>query len=385
MFGQTPKSVYSMFGLGQMIDKNYGVNRALGGTGIAFQSGNTINYINPASYLGLNSSFVLELGLYGTVQKNSGSASAYSVGDINVSYFSTGINITDWWAFNFGFFPYSYVDYAVDTEEQIWGEPANVDKKYRGSGGINQINFGNAVRVNKNLSLGVNSIYLLGTITHTESAYTNSGQTSFDLSSENSVQDFVLEYGLQYAIRRKQIQYVLGIVYCNGKNLDVNEETLFLYNGTEEPLREDESTGYIIPQKIGIGFALHKDDLWKFGVDYEWRNWSELEALNKNVSFRNSHSFSIGTEYSIVRFNRKFDLRTGFKFENSYLSVDGSAVDIYRLNMGLGIPYSSKNSVNLAFEFGQEGFGDANRIKNTFWGFYLYFSLHEIWGGDARN
>lgn len=45
MFGQTPKSVYSMFGLGQMIDKNYGVNRALGGTGIAFQSGNTINIL----------------------------------------------------------------------------------------------------------------------------------------------------------------------------------------------------------------------------------------------------------------------------------------------------------------------------------------------------
>jgi len=50
---QARKSVYSMFGVGQIIDNSFGVNKSLGGTGIAFQSGREINYINPASYIGI--------------------------------------------------------------------------------------------------------------------------------------------------------------------------------------------------------------------------------------------------------------------------------------------------------------------------------------------
>ena len=40
---QVKKSTYSMFGVGQLADNNYGVNKSLGGTGIAFKSGNAMN------------------------------------------------------------------------------------------------------------------------------------------------------------------------------------------------------------------------------------------------------------------------------------------------------------------------------------------------------
>jgi len=40
---QTVNSIYSMYGIGLTVDNHYGVNRALGGTGIAFQSGKSIN------------------------------------------------------------------------------------------------------------------------------------------------------------------------------------------------------------------------------------------------------------------------------------------------------------------------------------------------------
>ena len=53
LFAQAVNSIYSMYGVGLTIDNNFGVNRAMGGTGIAFQSGRSVNYSNPASYLGI--------------------------------------------------------------------------------------------------------------------------------------------------------------------------------------------------------------------------------------------------------------------------------------------------------------------------------------------
>ena len=64
-------SVYSMFGVGQIIDNSFGINKSLGGTGIAFQSGSSVNYLNPASYLGIPpNSFILEIGVYGIYNKS---------------------------------------------------------------------------------------------------------------------------------------------------------------------------------------------------------------------------------------------------------------------------------------------------------------------------
>jgi len=86
---QIKNSPYSMFGVGQIIDNSYGINKSLGGTGIAFQSDRSINYLNPASYLGIRSnSFDIELGIYGIYSTSMTEKSSQSDGDVNFSYFS---------------------------------------------------------------------------------------------------------------------------------------------------------------------------------------------------------------------------------------------------------------------------------------------------------
>ena len=56
---QLTSSPYSIFGLGTLEGNCAGTSSALGGTGIAFLSGTTLNIVNPASYGGIDSLITL--------------------------------------------------------------------------------------------------------------------------------------------------------------------------------------------------------------------------------------------------------------------------------------------------------------------------------------
>ena len=97
---QSINSVYTMFGIGQLSDNNLGINRGLGGTGIAFKSGRSVNYLNPASYLGLQPrSYILETGAFGVINNAKSGNQTNSFSNINFGYFSVSFYLTDWWAF----------------------------------------------------------------------------------------------------------------------------------------------------------------------------------------------------------------------------------------------------------------------------------------------
>ena len=51
---QITSSPYSIFGMGNIEENSLGGNKGMGGTGIALMSGNSINFLNPASYSGLD-------------------------------------------------------------------------------------------------------------------------------------------------------------------------------------------------------------------------------------------------------------------------------------------------------------------------------------------
>ncbi|HRB19761.1 MAG TPA: hypothetical protein PKZ14_06740, partial [Chitinophagales bacterium] len=46
-------SPYSRYGLGNLFDNNNAQSAQMGGLGAAFQSGESVNYLNPASYASL--------------------------------------------------------------------------------------------------------------------------------------------------------------------------------------------------------------------------------------------------------------------------------------------------------------------------------------------
>ena len=380
---QVKNSVYSMFGVGQITDKSYGVNNALGGTGIAFRSGRSINYLNPASYLGIPAnSFSTEIGAYGIYNRSANENTSQSESSINVSYFSANLYLKNWWAFSFGFFPLSSVNYEINSSGEIGSDLTTYDKNFEGSGGLNRINYGNSFRIYKGLSAGFNTSYIFGHITHTETAVSIDNFTGYELKNDQTVHSYYFDYGLLYSIQKKEWWYRLGLVYGPRKNLSSTSNLEFTYNDETDDLEQDESNSLIIPQKFGFGLSVEKTDNFRAGFDYEWKNWSGINTSTPSVNIKNSHRFSVGLEYSPLQEDKRLSsicYRLGANYKNSYLKIKSTPINSAGITFGLGIPFGNSNIINLSFEYGQEGTLSKNLIKNNYGIFYLSFSLHEFW------
>ncbi|MCI0446681.1 hypothetical protein L0152_26200, partial [bacterium] len=320
---QVKNSIYTMFGVGQIAENGFGINRLLGGAGIAFQSSRTINYLNPASYLGiLPNSFVMEVGAYGIYNRSKSKTVSQTDGDINLSYFSASLYIKRWWTTSVGIVPFSSVDYEITSIDEVAGEPISFEKNFKGTGGLNRVYWGNSFKIYKGLAVGFNASYIFGPITQTETAASNDGFTGYELKNERTVTGSYSDFGLQYSIDNDDWFYTIGLIYGASKKLGAMDNLEFTYNGITSSLEQDEQSRLSIPKKFGVGVSVKKSTDWRIGFDYEWKNWSTINFSNPNLDTKNSNRFSIGAEYAPSQRNgwtKNLIYRFGENYKNSYL------------------------------------------------------------------
>ncbi|MCX6294690.1 MAG: hypothetical protein NTX97_01265, partial [Bacteroidetes bacterium] len=144
---QVTSSPYSRYGIGDIGGKGFGQGFTLGGTHIALQNDTTpiffINSGNPASYSNMRL-VTAELGAtYNRVQLESASAKK-TINNASLSYISLAFPFKKWWGGSVGLVPFSSVGYKVSDEQEIEGV-GTVKYLYQGTGGINQVYFGNGI------------------------------------------------------------------------------------------------------------------------------------------------------------------------------------------------------------------------------------------------
>ncbi len=378
---QVIKSPYSIFGVGELVDNNLGMNRSLAGTGIAFKSDRSINYLNPASYLGIPAnSLILELGLYG-FQSNSQQKNLHQIHrDINVSYTSVSLYLADRWALSLGILPFSRVNYEIKSTDIIGNELTSYEKTYTGTGGLSRIYIGNSFRVFDDLAAGFDLSYIGGTVTETESASGNNSLADYALENKLSLRTAYLDYGLQYSVPDHDWQYTFGVVYGASIQTYVSNEAQLTSGDSTTSLQQSDSPILKIPQKLGIGIAARSPS-FRVGVDYEWEDWSALRFSNSHFRTRNSNRCSLGLEYSPARSDdrsRGISYRLGASYRLSYVYVDGMSINSWGMTLGTGIPFQTTN-LNVSIEYGEEGTLTNGLIKSRYWMFYVSLSLSEIW------
>lgn len=386
---QVKNSIYSIGGIGQIIDYNYGINRSMGGTGIAFQSGNSINSVNPASYIGvLPRSFTIETGVYGIYNRASDHKISQTDGSINISYFLADLYMTDWWALSFGILPISSIDYTVYSHDEVGGELTQYEKEYLGVGGLSQGYIGHSFKLLKGLTAGFNAAYILGNFTKTEIGGGDNSYTKYDLENKRTAYGLYSDYGMQYSIEMKGWSCTLGAIYGHNKTLNTVDNLNFTCNDTTIALRQNKQSDLTIPQKIGLGISMKKGDNFRVGLDYLWRNWANTNFSNSTFNTRNSDRISIGMEFSPgkepSKESGKVLYRLGANYYNSYVEIDNIRIKSFGVTAGIGIPLQRYNNLNLSVEYGEEGTLDKGLVKNKYWAFYLFFSLHEFWSGKVR-
>ncbi|MBN2011471.1 hypothetical protein JW960_19215 [candidate division KSB1 bacterium] len=381
---QVKNSVYSMFGVGQIADNSFGINKSMGGTGIAFQSGSSLNYSNPASYLGIPpNSFNMELGAIGILSRAESKSIVQTTGDLNFGYCALSLYVSKWWAAMLGVAPFSSVDYEIHTTDNVEGELIPFEKEFTGTGGLSKVFVGNSFHIFKGLAGGVNVSLIFGPITQTEIAISSGSFSGYELTNHQTAYSFYMDYGLQYSIRKNDWQYTVGLIYGASKRLTVTSELDFTYDDVTTTLEQKEQVGIKIPEKRGIGFAIKKGNQFRAGIDYEWRKWATINFSNPNLDTRNSNRFSAGLEFTPMKRDswlKRLSYRMGAHYSNSYLEIKNTQINSIGVVAGVGIPNKLISLFNIAFEYGSEGTLDKGLIRNDYWMMDFSFSVHEFWG-----
>lgn len=378
-YSQLTSSPYSVFGLGIQAGNDAGTNISMGGTGIAFLSGTTLNTVNPASYGGLDSLKTLfDIGLFAKYTSYRTKTTSQSLFDANLRYFTMSFSPAPRIGTSFGIVPYSSVGYKINTISVIEGSNTEYDKTFEGDGGVNKVYLGNSYKLLNDLILGVNASFLFGSITRTEAS--SDGLYSF--KDKNTFSNFYLDYGLNYKIKGKRLDYSIGIIYGNGKTLRTNSESSITTTSSYEELKSQKKV-FRIPRNFGAGLAVSNKS-FRAGIDYKREYWSEINFNRSLMQTRNSNRYSLGLEFASLGYNRSSNniiyYRFGAEFTESYLVINKNPINYRSISFGTGLPVGAMlNVINISFEIGQNGTKNEGLIKENFYKLNIDISLKDFW------
>jgi hypothetical protein len=304
--------------------------------------------------------------------------------------------VTKWWRTSLGMVPYSKIGYNIASPGKV--DETNGLRTYSGSGGLNRFYWGNAFKIRKNLSVGVNASYLFGSMNREsivlfpDSIY----YANYKFENHITMNDIYFNFGVQYTARLKnELKMTVGGVFANQSKMAAKTDFLAKTfaqggNGTEvvkDTIAFAENYGgkIVIPVMFGLGLAFEETDKWIVGADFKWQNWKKFKAFNLSDSLANSYSISVGAEFtpdinSYSNYLKRVRYRLGFLYNSTYLELFGKHLNEYALTLGFGPPVRAmKTALNVSVQIGTRGTTEANLIRESYLRFTIGFTISERW------
>lgn len=389
-------SPYSKYGYGLPSNITSGAYDAMGKVGYAMQNPHLINFKNPASYVAFDSlSFIADaaFSIYSSTLKTSdiSQKSTYA----RPGYLTIGLPVTRHWRMSAGILPFSNLGYNIaDTRV---ANDVTVNYSYQGDGGLMQLYWGNAFRICKGLSIGLNVSYLFGRLDYTKSAEFD-GSNFFNTMVDNTtlVDGIYLSGGLQYFANIKNKHRLgFGIVYENSAYI-WTKQTTFTYNYTgtganislNDTVHNMESPDHMqTPQSLGGGISYQYKDKWLVSADVTWQNWAHYYLNGQdNGNLQNAITVSAGLQFipnsMSTNYLNKIRFRAGFRYTTGQIYISDRAIKDFSVAVGLGFPlkmYNNNPSLGFMFEYGQMGTLADGLLKENYFRFSVHFTLQEKW------
>lgn len=393
-------SPYTRYGVGDLLSRNFGDSRAMGGSSLAMRSPDKLYVANPASYSAIDSlHFVMELGLSSSFKQMQSGDQSVTMSDMNLSYLSFGFPVTSWWGASAGILPYSNVGYDLISTESSFG--LDQEYNYYGSGGLNQAYIGNSFSPMKNLSLGININYMFGNIYQSNSvSFEGENEGMLDIIQKNSMyfSDFYFTFGAQYKWElNKNHSLTFGAIWENNNSLNAKRDLLvtnMLSDGGSSAIDtlefvSDEEGSVTLPMSAGFGLSYQYKDVLTLAGDVYIQDWSDSEMFGETDSLGVSQRVSFGAEYTpdgkyspSMKYLKKVRYRAGVYYNDTYLQFDQGKTKIndFGISFGLGLPMKRSNTTfNLSLELGQRGSLDNNLVREQYVMFGMNFTLSDIW------
>ena len=393
---QVTTTPYSKLGYGILSDNATGIQRSMGGVGIAMQNGRQINVMNPASYSQVDSlTFLWDMGMdvtnsWATENDHKG----YNFGgglDYITSEFRLGKNI----GAALGVVPFSGVGYSFG------GSIDNGSDTRTGLGGLSELFAGVGWQPFKGFSIGANFSYLFGTTTNTT---TVENVTSTQFTRNLEVRDWNMKVGLQYAFNlSKKNKVVIGATYspkkslhgtAMGKMADVNQDIIYDNNHNiiivyDTICHINMKGNYELPTTIGAGISYLYDNRLNVEVDYLYQQWEKAKYTPINyfevpeTKWNDRWKVSAGLSYlpdPRGSYLKRMTYWVGAFYNNDYMNVNGNDVRDYGLTLGFSFPaLGSKTLVNLGVEWKHRYSAPTTLIKEDYLNITLSVNFNEMW------
>ncbi len=403
MYGQNSSSTsspYSRFGFGTLYGTSFGKGDAMGGIGIGTRDSYQINTANPASYTSIDSlTFLMQFGIEARFTRSETTNAQNTRNNVNFNHLTFALPVTHWWASSFGLIPYATKGYEISSTEGSIALQSN--SSFIGTGTLTRAYVGNAIRLGKHLSLGVNTWFMFGKINDNTYIYFPNDNNSYDYMKNNSLNShgFGITGGFQYQIETKnKNKFIIGATIEPKVNISstyiIHEERALYrssstYSEIVDTIRHIESNnnGLQTPQTFGAGFSYQIKNKITFGADAYYQKWKDVKFLGQTTDYlTNSSRYSAGLEYvpnlySIRSYWDRAEYRFGGFYENSYLTLNGEQLKNYGLTFGMGFPLSRmyRSLLNVSCEIGRLGTTQNDLIRETYAKFTLHFMLHDRW------
>lgn len=384
-------SPFTRFGYGELFEPSM-VFAQMGGIANGLRSTNHMNFMNAAHHSAIGKeTFLFELGAgYSGRQIRKGSLSSTSH-KVGIEYFTMAFPIIPQrWGMALGLLPFSSVNYdLVDYDNSVG---ARYD--YTGDGGVNQVKWGNAVTLFKNLSLGVNVSYVFGNSTYKSIvSFPELTQLVLDEQSNEYEEEmynrtlkttlynttgFYFDFGAQYVWKfRENESLIFGATYQHKSSLNYDETnslTSFYrkydidgdyadnpMDTISETIREGLSTD--LPQRISLGVGYEAQKI-KAGLDFGWQQWKNVSVFENDYShLKNKKFLKVGFEYmndNTTNYFKRLPYRVGFHASEMpvFYTIDGADYKPIDFGVTFGTEFflrQTANSFNVSFDIGRRG------------------------------
>lgn len=397
-FGQNGiSSPFSGFGIGKLYNHTSMSQQAMGGVSFAMQNPYIINFKNPASYVAFDSlSFIADasFSFISSTLKTKEKSQQHTAAKPN--YLVIGLPVTQHWRTSAGIFPMSDVGFKIiDSQNDTNGAKTY---HYEGDGGLMQLYWGNAFKLYKGLSIGLNASYLFGRLSSIRTVEIEK-ENSFNTSINNAVNvdGIYLSGGVQYFFDIKEKHRVgLGIVYENSAYIWARKnELITIFQGSYDKITSLDTLSniekirgnMILPQSIGGGFSYAYNNQLLLGADITWQNWKKYKLMNvSEAELLDSWLMNVGVQFTpdplSPKYIKRIHIRAGAKYSTGYFSIDNHLVDELAFTFGLGFPLkgiNSNSSLHVMFEYGRCGTLKQHPISENYVKLSFNFILQEKW------
>lgn len=200
-----------------------------------------------------------------------------------------------------------------------------------------------------------------------------------------------IEAGKRDNVQTRTQRYMVrvGGTFDPGVGFKGNQIIRYSNSGIVDTLISD--TGKVhLPSKLGFGISFARPNNWMVAADVTLQDWSNFSYFGDANAFSRSLGVHVGGEWvpeiGSPKFAKKTAYRLGGYYKETFLNLQGQAINEIGVTAGVGLPIGyfnpfgpSYSRINLGLSLSRRGTLTSNLLQEMTIQFRLGVNINDIW------